>query len=78
MVFDFFLWLWIFVLLVGFICVFEATLSSLFGYVILLGAGVFFCIYFIRLNLLFMGVLFAVLGLLAIRYLFSEIKFRKR
>lgn len=78
MLFDLLLWVWVFILLIGLICVFEVTLSSLFGYIILLCSGIFFCVYFIRLNLLFMGVLFAVLSLLAIRYFFSEMKYRKR
>lgn len=71
--FDLVLWVCVVIFLIGLVFVFEATLSSGFGFMLLIGACGYFSSYFWREGMVIFGVMFVVFLILAIRFLFGEI-----
>lgn len=73
---DVILWVCMAVFLVGTVFIFEVTLSSLLGFVLLLVTCVFFASFFWAESMIVFGILFTVVALLAIRFIFREISNR--
>lgn len=71
--FDLILWFCVAVFLTGLIFVFEAALSSGFGFLLLIGACGYFSAHFWHEGSIIFGALFTVFLIFAIRFLFREI-----
>lgn len=69
---DFVLWVFMAVFLIGLVFVFEATLSSVFGFFLLLGSCAYFASYFWSSESIVFAVMFAVFALLSVRFLFGQ------
>lgn len=70
---DIALWVCMAVFLVGTVFIFEATLSSLFGFTLVLVTCVCFASFFWAESMIVFGILFSFVALLAIRFIFREI-----
>lgn len=75
--FDFVSWISMAIFLIGLVFVFEATLSSGFGFLLLIGSCIYFATYFWEQGMIVFGIMFAVFLILAIRFLFGEIYARR-
>lgn len=72
------LWVCMVVFLIGVVFVFEATLSTLFGFALVLATCLFFATFFWMESMVIFAVMFSVFALLAIRFIFKEISNRFR
>lgn len=66
------LWICMAVFLIGLVFVFEKTLSSVFGFLLVLGTCIYFATYFWLSSTLIFAIMFAAFAVFAIRFLISE------
>lgn len=74
---DFVSWVCMVIFLVGLVFILEATLSSTFGFIMLILACVYFSSYFWNVGMIIFVIMFVVVLILAVRFLISEINSNK-
>ena len=74
---DFVSWVCMVIFLVGLVFILEATLSSAFGFIMIILACVYFSSYFWNAGMIIFVIMFVVVLILAVRFLISEINSNK-
>ena len=74
---DFVSWICMVIFLVGLVFILESTLSSTFGFIMLILASVYFSSYFWNSGMIIFMIMFVVVLILAVRFLISEINSNK-